>query len=239
VAIALSNRANLLVELRRFDEAVAAADEVIARFGDDPELRERAAAAFATKAAVAATRGSAEAVLDELTSRYASDEDVEVRQWVATAWDGYGQLLAGQGRTDDASRAFEEVDRLFGADPDLANTVGNSLYNAGIAARDAGRLQDAARRLAAVARRYDGLEDEGLRRLVVRCLFNLGIVQRDDGEAVRARATFSQVVLRFHAEADDAIVSWVSRSYDELVCDDSELTAHWAAVAEVMRRRVA
>lgn len=237
-AIALSNRANLLVKLRRFDDAMAAADDVIAQFGDKPEVRERVAAAFATKAAVAATRDTADAVLAELTSRYAADEDAEVRSWVATAWDGYGQLLATQGRTDDATRAFEEVDRLFGADPELAADVGSSLYNAGIAARDAGRLKDAAGRLAAVAQRYDALEGEDIRRLVVRCLFNLGIVLRDDGEAVRARATFSEIVLRFHADTDDEIVSRVARSFDELACDDSELTVRWATVADVMRRRV-
>ncbi|MBI5284913.1 MAG: hypothetical protein HY874_07435, partial [Chloroflexi bacterium] len=113
-AKAVRYKALTLGELGRRDEALAAYDEVVQRYGEETEteLRMQVAMALVNKGyqlRELGRRDDALAVYDEVVRRYGEATDVESREHAAMALVNKGFQLGELGRGDEALAAYDEV----------------------------------------------------------------------------------------------------------------------------------
>ena len=136
----LLGKALALAERGRLQDAVAAWDEVIRRFGasDAPGDREQVSLALVNKGKALGGLGRAEealAVLDDVVRRFEVDNGEGHPLAVATALAGKGGILSNQNRHTEALEAWNEVARRFGKSrvPALEALVVNALIGTAVA----------------------------------------------------------------------------------------------------------
>ena len=136
----LLGKALALAERGRLQDAVAAWDEVIRRFGasDAPGDREQVSLALVNKGKALGGLGRAEealAVLDDVVRRFEVDNGEGHPLAVATALAGKGGILSNQNRHTGALEAWNEVARRFGKSrvPALEALVVNALIGTAVA----------------------------------------------------------------------------------------------------------
>ena len=96
----------MLGKLGLSEEAVAAYDEVVSRFGDDDALREVVAKALVNKGVALGKLDRSEegiAAYDEVVSRFGGDPAPAVRERVAKAMFNKGVRLGRLGRGEDVA----------------------------------------------------------------------------------------------------------------------------------------
>ena len=130
----LLGKALALAESGRLQDAVAAWDDVIGRFGesDAPADREQVSLALVNKGKALGGLGRADealAVLDDVVQRFGADNGEGHPLAVATAFAGKGAMLSNMNRHTDALTAWNEVTRRFGKSrvPALEALVVNAL----------------------------------------------------------------------------------------------------------------
>ena len=126
--------------MRRAEEAVAAYDEVVARFGESPQpaLREQTAKALYNKAAALGSLGRAEeavAAYDEVVARFGESPLPALREQTAKALYNKAAALGSLGRAEEAVAAYDEVVARFGESPlpALREQTAKALYNKAVA----------------------------------------------------------------------------------------------------------
>ena len=119
VARALVNKGSMLGALNRPQEAIAACDEVVGRFGqsDTPAMLESVARALVNKgAALGALNRPQDAIAayDEVVRRFGQSDTPAMLESVARALMNKGAALGALNRPQDAIVAYDEVIRRFG-----------------------------------------------------------------------------------------------------------------------------
>lgn len=149
----LVDRLGALYSAHKFEEAIEACEEIVARFGssDHPSVIERVAEARLNKGAILAELGRMEEairVFDDIV-RYSARHDGlgNTDDHLAAALTNKGLALANLGRTAEAVEAFDEVVARFGRSdlPDVLEKVSRAVFNKGTALSELGRNEDALR----------------------------------------------------------------------------------------------
>ena len=146
----LLGKALALAERGRLQDAVAAWDEVIRRFGasDVPADREQVSLALVNKGKALGGLGRAEealTVLDDVVRRFEVDNGEGHPLAVATALAGKGGMLSSLDRHTEALTAWNEVARRFGKSrvPALEALVVNAMIGTAVALNTLNRPQEA------------------------------------------------------------------------------------------------
>ena len=145
----LLGKALAFAESGRLQDAVAAWDEVIRRFGasDAPADREQVSLALVNKGKALGGLGRAEealAVLDDVVQRFGVDNGEGHPRAVATALTGKGGMLSNLDRHTEALTAWNEVARRFGKSrvPALEALVVNAMIGTAVALNTLNRPQE-------------------------------------------------------------------------------------------------
>ena len=146
----LSRNALALAKGGRLQDAVAAWDEVVRRFGEshEPVDLEQVSMALVNKGKALGKLGSVEealAVLDDVVRRFGADEGEGHPMAVATALVGKGGMLSNLNRHTEALAACNEVARRFGKSraPELETLVTNARVGTAVALNALSRPQEA------------------------------------------------------------------------------------------------
>ena len=138
VARALLSKGVTLGALNRHEEAIAAYDELVKRFGEaeEPVLRERVAKALINKGFnLRALNRTEEAITayDEVVKRFGESDDQALRERVARALVDKGLRLSELNRSAESMSAYAEVMKRFegATEPSLRKTVGTALNELG------------------------------------------------------------------------------------------------------------
>jgi tetratricopeptide (TPR) repeat protein len=120
-------------ELGRFAETLAAYQQVIDRYGEDPApaLRARVAAALYTQGVVFGNLGrfaEALAAYQQVIDRYGEDPAPALREQVAAALYNHGAVFGELGRFAETLAAYQQVIDRYGEDPGPARAGRASDY---------------------------------------------------------------------------------------------------------------
>ncbi len=148
----LLGKALALAESGRLQDAVAAWDEVLRRFGesDAPADREQVSLALVNKGKALGQLGNADeasAVWDEVVRRFGADDGKGHPEAVATALASKGGMLGNLNRHTEALAAWNEVARRYGKSPApaLETPVANALLGRVVALDALNRPREALR----------------------------------------------------------------------------------------------
>lgn len=135
-AQSIYNRGIALGQLGRYEEAIAAYDQLIAAYSQDPipALREQVARAMSNRGIALAKLGRHEQVIDvcdQIVALYGHDSDPVLRDLVAISTSNRGVALGQLGRHEEAIAAFDKVIALDGQDstPALRERVARAMSN--------------------------------------------------------------------------------------------------------------
>ena len=174
-ARALVNKGFTLGTLNRGEEAIAAYDEVLRRFGEAPEpaLREPVAWALVNKGVTLGTLNRSEeaiAVNDEVLRRFGEAPEPALREQVAWALVAKGFRLGTLNRSEEAIGVYDEVLRRFGeaTEPVLREQVAMALVNKGFRLGTLNRGEEAMAAYDEVLRRFGEAPEPVLREQVAR-----------------------------------------------------------------------
>ncbi|MEO5373514.1 MAG: hypothetical protein H7840_04460 [Alphaproteobacteria bacterium] len=260
VAMALVAKGAVLGEMKRDDEAVAAYEQVEARFGSatEPALRERVARALFNKGF---SLGKLErydeeiAAYEQVEARFGSATEPALRERVAKALVNKGVALERLERFDEAVAAYDQVEAHFGSatEPALREQVAMALINKGVALGTLKRDDEAMAAYEQVEARFGSATDPALPEQVAMALVNKGValgkLKRDD-EAVTA---YEQVEVRFGSATEPALREQVAEAlvnkgyslgklerYDEEIAAYGQVEARFGSATEpALREQVA
>jgi tetratricopeptide (TPR) repeat protein len=217
--LVLVNTGAILTNLGRPEEAIAVYDEVLDRFGTDPDPlpRTRVAWALRNKGLVLGSLGrqsQAIAVFDDLIARYGTDPDPHLREPVATALFNQGRALADLGKTDKAIASYDDMVTRYGTDPDpdLRVNVAGALVFKGIALKMSGRAAEAVAACDEVVTRFGTDPDPALRKKVATALVFKGIFLDWLDRGQEAVAAFDDVVARYGTDPDPDLREQVAQA---------------------------
>ena len=150
VAKALRLEGRTFGNLDRHEEAIAAGDQLIERYGDEeePAVREQVAAALRSRgfSLFKLKRiDEAAAEYDAIIKRYGDDEDPSFREHVSLALRNKGILLGLRDRNREAIAAFDALAERYGDDeiPSVREDMAVALRYKGNALQELGRSRDA------------------------------------------------------------------------------------------------
>lgn len=219
VARALLYQGITLNALGRSEEAIAAYDEAIRRYGEAEEevLRAPVAMALANKGITLAELERSEeaiAAYDELIRRYGEAAEVVLREQVAKALVNKGVAVGQLGRRGEEIAAYDEAVHRFGeaAEEVLREHVAMALFNKGITLGVLRRLDDAVAAYDEVVHRFDEAPEAALRETVAKALVNKGVTLVALKRSEEAIALYDEVVRRFGDTAEAALREVVARA---------------------------
>jgi tetratricopeptide (TPR) repeat protein len=226
-ARALVYKGEELGELGRLEEAVAAFDQVLDRYGDDPApaLREEAAMALVNKGAALGELGRPEeavAAYDQVLARYGDDPAPALRGRAARALVYKGIRLDVLGRLEEAVAAYDQVLDRYGDDPALREQAARALVNKGLALGQLGRQEEAVAAYDLVLVRYG--DDPALREQAANALYDKGVRLGVLGRLEEAVAAYDQVLARYGDDLAPAAREVIERARKALAetSDDAE-----------------
>ncbi|MCK0127432.1 tetratricopeptide repeat protein [Erythrobacter sp. F6033] len=203
------NRAYALGELGRNEEAIAAYDAVMDRFGEseDSALQEQVAIALFNKgASLGALNRSKEAiaVYDAVMDRYSESDDPALQKQVAMALSNKGVRLGALNRSEEEFSVYDAVVDRFGEsdDPALQEEVAIALFNKGASLGALNRSKEAIAVYDAVVDRFGESDDPALQRKVAIALSNKGVRLGALNRSKEAIAVYDAVMDRY-GENDD------------------------------------
>ncbi len=218
VAKALVNKGVVLQRLNQPRAAVAAWDDLAARFGDEPvppALVEPVAGALVMKGGLLAEGNQLQdalAVLDEVVRRFGGNPAPVLLDHVATALGNKGVVLLRLNLVKDALDVWGEVERRFSASDRLVvvEQVARALVNKGTALSQLDRRREALAVWDIFLRRFGESATPVLRGIVAVALFNKGVTLSRSGRSESALAVFDEVVRRFGESATPAFQEQVA-----------------------------
>jgi tetratricopeptide (TPR) repeat protein len=196
-----------LDRLGRTEEALAAFEAVVRRFGasEDPAVRRPVALALCRRASALDDLGRRDeelAACAELTARFGDAPEHELRRWAGQALTTRAWLLAAAGREEDAIAAYAEVVARFGAGGVLPEyDLVCAIHNRGLSLDAIGRYAEAIAAFDDVVARFAGTTDPDVAGMVVAALAAKSVValrvgNTEDGArgADKALAVFDRFV---------------------------------------------
>ena len=170
-----------LGEIGRTEEALAAYDEILRRFGesDAPALREQVAMALLNKGGTLASLDRPEeelAAYDEVLRRFGESDAPALREQVAMALFNKGVWFGTFDQTQEALAAYDEILRRFGKSdaPVLREQVAKALFNKGFRFSALDQTQEALAAYDEILRRFGKSDAPELLEAIARALFNKG-----------------------------------------------------------------
>ena len=188
----------------RGEEAVAAYDDIIRRFGDSgrPAILEWVAKALVNKGAALAELDRPQDALDcygDVVRRFGESDSPALLESVAAAIVNEAVSLGTLNRPQDAMAATEEVVRRFGESdsPALLESVAAAIVNRGVAFEALNRPQDALEAYDRVLHRFGDSEIPVVEEWVAAALLKKGSVLVDTNRTREALKACDEVVHRF------------------------------------------
>jgi tetratricopeptide (TPR) repeat protein len=214
IAATLVDKANALASLGRTDEAIAACDEALTRYGStaDPTLQEAVASALIVKGVALGHSSSAIQVYDEILDRFGTMPSEPMRDKLATALFNKGNALGAiPDRANDAVAAYNEVIARFGDATDVSTRglVARSLYNKGRTLCEVGREDEGIGSYKDVVVQFGRSHDVLLQRIVVQSLVNISHVCSDPQAALLA---CDDALSRLHGVSEPDLLEQVAKA---------------------------
>ena len=256
----LLGKALTLAESGRLEDAMAAWDEVIRRFGasDAPADREQVSLAFVNKGKALGRLGRAEeaqAMLDDVVRRFGADNGEGHTLAVATALTSKGGMLSNLDRHTEALAAWDEVARRFGKSPEpaLEALVTNALVGMAVALNTLNRPREALEACDEVLERFGKSDPPGLHGEVAVTMVGRGHALFALGRVDEAINAWGAVVDRFGTSDSLRIVEQVAsalanigsalfqlgRLEEALTAFDGVVQSYKASDAPILREVVA
>ncbi|CAE6703844.1 tetratricopeptide repeat protein [Candidatus Nitrotoga fabula] len=206
---ALVNKGAALAQMGRNEEAIAAYDEVVHRFGEATEepLREQVATALMNKGKTLGKMGRDEeaiAVYDKVVRHFGEATEAPLREQVATALVNKGGTLDQMEWNNEAIAAYDEVVRRFGeaTEAPLREQVATALMNKGKTLGKMGRDEEAIAVYDEVARLFGEEKETPLRMKVSETLLSKGVVLENIGRSKEADAVYDELARRLGEEKE-------------------------------------
>ncbi|MFD2232226.1 tetratricopeptide repeat protein [Phaeospirillum tilakii] len=219
VALILTIKGFALEKLGRTDEAIAVYDDLLTRFGDEPDtkIRQTVANALFNKGVALGQRGQSEAaiaVYDDLLARFGNGPDMEIRQLVAKAFFNKGVRLGQRGQSEVAIAVYDDLLTRFGDEPDteIRQTVARVFLNRGVALGQRGQSEAAIAVYDDLLARFGDEPDTEIRQQVAKALFNKGFRLGQRGQSEAAIAVYDDLLSRFGDVLDTEIRQTVARA---------------------------
>ncbi len=235
-----------LAIMGRQEEAIAAYDEVLRRFGDSSEsaLKEPVAKALVNKGAVLGDSGKQEeaiAAYDEVLRRFGDSSESALKESVSRALFNKGVALGKGGKQEEAIAAYDEVLRRFGdsSESALKETVARALVNKGGGLVRRGKQEEAIAAYDEVLRRFGDSSESALKEPVAKALVNKGAVLGDSGKQEEAIAAYDEVLRRFGDSSEAVLkehVAWALVNKGSALGKGGKQEEAVAACDEVLRR---
>ena len=204
LASAMGCKGFALATLDRPEDAVAACDEVVARFGNAEEasLRVEVARALGNKGVALGKLDRPEesiSVYDQVVSRFGDAEEASLREVVARALVNTGVTLGKLYRPEEEMSVYDQVVARFGdaEEASLREEVASALVNKGIVLGDLDRPEDAVAACDEVVARFGNAEEASLQEQVAMALFNKGVVLGELDRPEEAISVYDEVDSRF------------------------------------------
>ena len=197
---------------RGTDDALAACDEVVRRFGasEQPAVLQWVAKALVNKGVLLREAGEMEAALDaydEVVRRFGLSQSPVVLEPVARALVYKTSALGSLGQPEDALAVCDEVVRRFGASdtPDLRESVATAFINKGVALDEMDRPEEAVAVYDEAWRRFGMTETPSGLALVGYILVYRGTALAKLNRLEEAVAEWDEVVRRFGESETDVL----------------------------------
>lgn len=217
----LSEKADLLRILDRYEEAIAVCDEALGL--PEPGERETAAAhdffntalvdVIHTKATslcgVGRNEDAADAYL-EVDRRFGESENMSHRMDAAAALISRAMILDGMGLGREVLRQCDSVVNRFGrtGHAEMEGWVGNALQIKGLVLDRLAKPQEALAAVDESLRRFEHSDLPRTDSLVVGACLNRGTLLRELGDEDAARAAYTGVLARLDEGETDAAAEW-------------------------------
>ena len=217
-ASAEAHRAEILQTLGRSEDAVAANERIVARYGESvgPRVSVAVARAMANRALIlgGSDAGNGVAASDEVLDRFGSDEQPAVQVFVAHALGNKGELLRELGRLDDSVRAYEEILRRYrdSEDADVRKVVALADVNLGVLAGQRGDAENALARFDDVERRYATADVSDFVGSAAMAAANRGFVLAAMDRLEDALAAFDEVESRYGRAPGESCVEALAKA---------------------------
>ena len=218
-AFARFNEGYAFGQLGRSEEAIAAYDDIVARYGAAREaaLRERVVRALVNKGVRlgALNRIDEEiAVYDEVIAGYGAAREAALREEVARALVNKGVALGHLNRHEEAIKVYDDVVAHYGAASEvtLRQLVAMALVNKGVRLRELHRSEEAIAAYDDVVARFGAASEAGLREEVAIALVNKGITLGTLNRSEEEIALYDDVVTRYGAASEAGLREQVARA---------------------------
>ena len=216
-AKALFDKAVALSTQNRADEALAAFDEVVCRFGesDAPALLELVVKALVNKGFALGSLDRPEealAVYDEVIRRFGESDAPALFESLVVALVNKGSALVALNREEEALAACDGAVRRFGESdvPALLGNVAYALVNRGVVLGRLNRAEEALAVYEEVVRRFGESDAPAVRGLVVRALVNKAISLNALNRLEEALAAYDDALHQFEAGGPPAVLGLVA-----------------------------
>jgi tetratricopeptide (TPR) repeat protein len=186
------------------DDALAAFDEVVKRFGEmtEPGVREQVAAALRNKGVMLSERNQTEKALeayDELVRRFDDATEPGVREHVAAALRNKGVVFGEHNQTEKALESYNELVRRFGdaTEPAVREHVAAALRNKGVMLAERDQNEKALEAYDELIRRFGNATEPGVREHVAAALRNKAVRLANQKQTEKALETYNELFRRF------------------------------------------
>jgi tetratricopeptide (TPR) repeat protein len=198
------NAAVILGQLGRYDEALAAFDDVVASYkdDDDPTVREQVAKALTNKGVALAQMwrpDDAIATYNDVIARYQIATEEPMRETVSLALFNKALAFGQTGRIDESIATYDEIVARYqdAKEAILREQVARALLNKGIMLTQQGNFELAIVAYDALEARFKDATEPNLREQVARALTNKGYLLSQQQRFQEAVATYDVVATRY------------------------------------------
>jgi tetratricopeptide (TPR) repeat protein len=211
-----------LAQLGRREEAIAAYDDLLARFGSAPEpsIREHVARAFCNKGVELGELGRREeaiAAYDVLLARFGSATEPSIREDIAVALCNKGVELGQLGRCEEATAACNDLLARYGSATEpsirehvavarrLRDALSRALRSKGVELGELGRREEAIAAYDDLLACFGSATEPSIREDVARALCNKGVELGELGRREEAIASYDDLLARFGSATEPSI----------------------------------
>ncbi|HEY2912753.1 MAG TPA: tetratricopeptide repeat protein [Candidatus Angelobacter sp.] len=245
-ARALLRKGFVLGELKRYEEAIIAYDEVVKRFGNATEsaVREQAARALNNVGFILGKLNRDEEAIvtyDEVVRQFGDAPDPGTGEAVAKSLRNKGIVLVKLKRKKEAIIAYDEVIKRFGdaTEPAVCEQVVVALRNKGAILGELKQPEDAIIVYDEVIKRFGDATEPAVREQVAMCLFSKGFVLGELKRREEAVVAYDEIVTRFRGATESVVSEHVAYALFNKGIALSELNSSKEAIAayeELVRR---
>lgn len=201
------------------DEAIAAYDEIVLRFGESerPDLQIQVAMALVNKGFTLGQLNRSEdavAAYDEVVKRFGASKRPELLKQVAMALFSKGVTLNELDRSEDAIAAYDEIVNRFGesGQAELLKLIARAMFNKGDTLAQLNRAGEAIAVYDEIVNRFGVSVHPELLNQVARALVNKGVTLGQLNRSGEAIAVYDDLVDRFSTSGQPELSDHLARA---------------------------